>query len=105
MTNEKKFKTPDERAEAFRKFCNSNECHKCECSRQGQKGIFLCAFTWLTLEAEEKLLSCPFCASTDIKVIQAAASGYVASCNDCWAASRAETTKADAIATWNRRAK
>lgn len=107
MTNEQKYKTPEERAEAFSKFCCiSRKCDDCACAKQGKKGISLCEFKWLTLEAEEeKPLPCPFCGSKDIKVIQATVSGYVATCNDCWAASRAETTKADAVAAWNRRAK
>lgn len=106
MTNEERYKAPEERADAFREFCASNECNKCECAKDGRKLFELCEFRWLALEAEEeKPLPCPFCGSKDIKVIQATVSGYVAVCNDCWAATRAETTKADAIAAWNRRAK
>ena len=106
MTNEEKFKTPEERIDAFDAFCcQYNTCRDCplftHISRRGARTG--CAFNWLVLE--EELLSCPFCGSTDIKVIQATVSGYVTTCNDCWAASRAEVTKDDAIAAWNRRAK
>lgn len=60
MKNSQKFTTPEERAEAFEKFCLEHICNKCQlevaCSHaRGQ-------FTWLDLEAEEeKLLPCPFC--------------------------------------------
>lgn len=104
MTNQEKYKTFKEGTEAFRAFCryqNKNTCLGCP-ALEGDRYCFL---NWLALEAEEELRSCPFCGSKDIKVIQTTVSGYVATCNDCWAASRAETTKADAIAAWNRRAK
>ena len=105
MTNEEKYRTPEDRAEACRKFCNSKQCNECECAKDGRRRVSLCEFRWLDLEAkDEKLLACPFCGSTDVKVIRATISGHVVTCDNCWAASRAEATRADAIAAWNRRA-
>ena len=58
MTNEEKYKTPEERYKAFRMFCDKHVCNnECPC----HKGDTACHFLWLALEAEEELLSCPFC--------------------------------------------
>ena len=105
MTNNERYNTPEERAEAFSKFCISKKCDDCACAKQGKKGISLCEFKWLALEAEEELLSCPFCGSTEIKVMPANSLGYIVTCDKCWAASCAAINKIDAIAAWNRRAK
>lgn len=108
MTNEEKYKTPEKRVYAFRKYCRDKvECKRywLDVTRGRVTCIDRCILNWLALEAEEKLLPCPFCGSVDVKVIQSTVSGYVATCNECWAASRAEATRDDAIAAWNRRAK
>lgn len=109
MTNGEKYKTTNDRVYAFRKHCrDKGTCHGCALNETGVSRTICvdrCILDWLTLEAEEELLACPFCGSKDIKVIQATVSGYVATCDECWAASCAAINKIDAIAAWNRRAK
>lgn len=67
MKNSQKFKTPEERAKAFEKFCHKNsgltDCHKCPLeSLMPDCGDSRAQFAWLDLEAEEEeLLPCPFC--------------------------------------------
>ena len=105
MTNEEKFKTPEERKEAFLEFCIQKKCDKCECSKHGKKDISLCEFMWLTLEAEEeKPLACSLCGGEAVAVQPWLTSGASVICKKCgtfiWA-----PTQAEAIATWNRSAK
>ena len=115
MTNEQKYKTTGERIRAFGRFCKGQEkksgCLGCPTGRVPTYRE-QCALAWLALEAEEeKPLTCPFCGSVDIKVMSlvrpdyVVSSCYVVSCCNCGAVSRAEATKTDAIAAWNRRAK
>lgn len=60
MKNADKFKTADERDEAFDRFCTVKKCNNCEL---GNSRVSInCSFAWLDLEAEEeKPLPCPFC--------------------------------------------
>ncbi len=64
MTNAEKYKTAEERANAFKAFCDSQD-EFC-CSTKGEcplfdkymdchikEGEYVCAFLWLELEAEE----------------------------------------------------
>lgn len=109
MTNEQRYKAPEERAEAFRKFCNSKQCNECECSKDGKKFVALCEFRWLALEAEEELLSCPFCGG-EAELVHPLSMGYAydryfVTCKECRATSMRYSTEADAIAAWNRRVK
>lgn len=104
MTNEQKYKTPEERAEAFSKFCISRKCDDCACAKQGKKGISLCEFRWLTLEAEmERPLNCPFCGGYAVCDHIPGISPNV-KCTGCGASIYMDTL-VDAIAAWNRRAK
>ena len=60
MTNAEKYKTAEERARAFDKFCIEHICNKCqlEVACRHTRG----QFTWLDLEAEEeKIEDCPYC--------------------------------------------
>lgn len=106
MTNEQKFKTPEERHEAFRRFCREhNNCDKgCNnCPVYSMRGG--CRFAWLTLEAEEeKPLPCPLCGGEAVAVQPWLTGGASVMCKKCgtfiWA-----PTQAEAIATWNRSAK
>ena len=101
MTNEEKYKTPEERNEAFHRFCaNVNDCSICPL---GKTPGLRCPFAWLALEAEEKPLPCPFCGA-DGKITELKEGGFRAFCWECLSASGAYSTKADAIAAWNRRA-
>jgi Lar family restriction alleviation protein len=108
MTNREKFKTAEERAIAFRKFCANKICKGLEANcifsdRLHERIKHKCEFAWLELEAEEELLPCPFCGgkasvSTTTDVI---AMGVV-SCNDC-NCHIVEATEEAAFAAWNRR--
>lgn len=102
MTNKEKYKTPEERAEAFRRFCKSmKDCNICPIGMEPDR----CTFAWLSLEAEEeKPLPCPFCGE-DGRITELKEGGFRAFCWKCLSASSAYSTKAEAIAAWNRRAK
>ena len=109
MTNEEKYKTPEERQEAFNAFCDQyNTCKDCHLftiiRRGGRDG---CAFNWLALEAEEeKPLPCPFCGGDNIaKCGSSFLNFYYVRCKRCHSATNSYNTKADAIAAWNRRVK
>lgn len=103
MTNEQKFKTPEERNEAFSRFCvGVSGCSVCPL---GKTLPTRCHFAWLALEAEEeKPLPCPFCGS-EAQVVITAPKGMYVHCKECGAFVAAFSTKAEAIAAWNRRAK
>ena len=103
MTNNERYSTPEERAEAFRKFCNSMQCSECECSKDGKKFVALCEFRWLALEAKEELLSCPFCDHSS-PCLHNDGERWLVDCGVC-GAQIFRATKESAIAAWNRRVK
>lgn len=114
MTNEEKYKTPEERQEAFEAFCESQchdnmPCSKC-CKLRNYKGKASCEYLWLTLEAEEEPLACPFCGGDNIDIFETDFGQYdepyqfAVKCKSCGALVSAKD-KDDAIAAWNRRAK
>ena len=100
MTNEEKYKTPQERERAFQEYCQKEACwYSCFYQRCS------CLLQWLALEAEkEKPLPCPFCGE-DGGITELKEGGFRAFCWKCLSASSVYSTKADAIAAWNRRAK
>lgn len=51
MTNEEKYRTQEERTEAYRDFCMNHDCSGCPANKDKK---IPCNFTWLTLEAEEE---------------------------------------------------
>lgn len=68
LTNEQKYKTPEERIKAFRNHCNpivgncGTRCRLSEPDKCGGYDFMNCFAYWLTLEAElEKPMDCPFC--------------------------------------------
>lgn len=65
MLNSEKFKTAEERAEVFEKFCHGKNCDDCILRLSHCKySVDACLAFWLDLEAEdEKPLPCPFCGS------------------------------------------
>lgn len=105
MNNEEKYKTPQERDTAFRRFCDERLCNpECPCNTIDAN----CRFIWLTLEAEEKPLPCPFCGA-EAEVVEASRlvmpRGTFVQCKNCWAFVAGFKTKTEAIAAWNRRVK
>lgn len=105
MTNEEKYKTPEERARAFIEFCHLHirgDCRECPVGKG--KPAEYCTFTWLALEAEkEKPHACPFCGCPDTATFETNGRQAI-QCMACTATVFAET-KDDAIAAWNRRVK
>lgn len=63
MLNQEKYKTPEERINAFNEWCFNRDCKSCELkSRNNFDSGAICRFYWLALEAEEeKPEPCPFC--------------------------------------------
>jgi Lar family restriction alleviation protein len=102
MTNGEKFKTVNERFEAFDEFCDNHTCGNCpagnvDCSESE------CAFNWLDLEYEEKLRPCPFCGG-EAKSRKSNGVYYVF-CTNCSTKTVDSITPDSAIDAWNRRAK
>ena len=54
MTNEQKYKTPEERTYAFNEWCFSRDCESCKLKAHNFDGGDGCRFYWLALEAEEE---------------------------------------------------
>lgn len=56
MTNKEKYKTPEERQQAFHKMCESHKaCVTCPAlNKKWDDDRVICAFTWLDLEADEE---------------------------------------------------
>lgn len=108
MTNEEKYKTPEERAAAFRGYCDRhmgkfNGCTTGNCPLR-TTSLRACQFAWLSLEAEEeKPLACPFCGDSCAPECVSCRLHYV-HCRRCGATTKTFDTKAEAIAAWNRRA-
>ena len=51
LTNEQKYKTLEEKTEAFQKFCKGcKNCSECQAARKN----VACDFVWLTLKADEE---------------------------------------------------
>ena len=104
MTNEEKYKTPQERDRAFVRFCTERGCKECQCRRGGAN----CHYVWLALEAEEeKPLPCPFCGG-EAEIDSAIHFGsyyYFVKCKICHMSSMSCLIKDEAIAAWNRRVK
>ena len=107
MTNEEKYETPEERDEAFRRFCRrKSDCNVCPIGRK--LNSFRCTFAWLSLEAEEeKLLACPLCGYSNpclTQYLQNDGEHWRVDCGACGVRiSRA--TRESVITAWNRRAK
>ena len=60
MTNGEKFKTAEERTEAFGDYCDSQKIGCDECPLNKYAGN-MCRYAWLDLEHKEVLKPCPFC--------------------------------------------
>lgn len=106
MTNEQKYKTPEERIDAFKRYCAKRDCDDCQAYKihHYPDGRMDCIVRWLALEAEEELLSCPLCGGEAVAVQPWLTGGASVICEKCgtfiWA-----PTQAEAISVWNRSAK
>ena len=62
MTNAEKFKTAEEMAREFSRFCYARKCDECQLNKSNEPyPVDCCMAFWLELEAEYKPLPCPFC--------------------------------------------
>ena len=102
MTNEQKYKTPDERNHAFSEWCFKSDCESCRLKAHNFDGGDGCRFYWLALEAEEeKPEPCPFCGGTT-EVITDEQGYYGVSCIHCDYTSERYEQSIYAIAAHNR---
>lgn len=107
MTNGEKYKTAEERLNAFLRFCDSDKCESCPIENCECEYDVLAAFKWLDLEAEEENpLPCPFCGG-EVRVDHNWDNSHSVSCTGrgCWYHSKCCTSESDAIAAHNRVAK
>ena len=124
MRNEEKYKTAEERVEAFNSWCKrgvpgENACHSCALIHSGageNDSIYNCWAYWLALEAEdekpdeaedEKPEPCPFCGGKctveDVCTNEDQTSKYICCSNEkCMYQSANGKNTADAIAAHNR---
>ena len=108
MNNEQKYKTPEERDNAFNKWCFNRDCKTCKLKEHNFDGDAGCRFYWLALEAEEeKPEPCPFCGGeTHINLghLKAGVVHYWVDCisPECMYRSAHYTDKDTAIAAHNR---
>ena len=62
MLNQDKYKTAEERNDAFNEWCFNRDCETCKLKAHNFDGGAGCRFYWLALEAEEeKLEPCFYC--------------------------------------------
>ena len=102
MTNEQKYKTPEERVEAFCKWCFNRTCESCKLKSHNFDGGDGCKFYWLALEAEEdKPGPCPFCGGMT-EVVTDEQGCYGVSCIHCGYISERYRQSIYAIAAHNR---
>lgn len=100
MTNEEKYKTPEERAKAFDKYCGNHELCVDDCLSGRTHACNVCHFKWLALDVEEeKPMPCPFCGGETVKARKLG--GVVVECRCGYHTMVCDTTEM-AIAAHNR---
>ena len=104
MTNEQKYKTADERNNAFSEWCFNRDCKSCELkSHNGFDGGAWCRFYWLALEAEEeKLEPCFFCGNKYLAITKDGNNLWSVSCTACLYESRHHADRDTAVSAHNR---
>ena len=108
MLNQDKYKTPEERDNAFNEWCFNRDCESCNLKAHNIDGGAGCRFYWLALEAEEeKPEPCPFCGGeTHINLghLKAGVVHYWVDCisPECMYRSAHYTDRDTAIAAHNR---
>ena len=98
MTNEQKYKTAEERINAFRKKCGSCRVPIC-----GSIKVINCLNNWLALEAEEeKPEPCFFCGNKYLAITKDGNNLWSVSCTACLYESSHHENRDTAIAAHNR---
>ena len=107
MLNQDKYKTPEERNNAFSEWCFSRDCKSCELkSHNSFDGGDGCRFYWLALEAEEeKLEPCFYCGNKYLAVTKDGNNLWSVSCTACLYESGHHADRDAAIAAHNRGAR
>lgn len=109
MTNAEKYKTADERARMFERWCDSNHIHGGMGSCSRDSACHECHFVWLNLKAEEEmLLPCPYCGGVCEVIHQSEgyySGGYYVMCRsqNCYASKTFES-RDEAVSAHNRAA-
>ena len=103
MTNEQKYKTPEERSREFGEWCFSRDCRSCKLRSHNSFGGDGCRFYWLALEAEEeKPEPCFFCGNKYLAITKDGNNLWSVSCTACLYESRHHADRDTAIAAHNR---
>ena len=108
MLNQDKYKTPEERDNAFNEWCFNRNCESCNLKAHNFDCGDGCRFYWLALEAEEERPEpCPFCGGeTHINLghLKAGVVHYWVDCisPECMYRSAHYTDKDTAISAHNR---
>ena len=104
MTNEQKYKTPEERDSAFNEWCFNRDCESCNLKAHNGFDVGArCRFYWLALEAEEeKPEPCPFCGNKYLAITKDGNNLWSVSCTACLYESRHHADRDTAIAAHNR---
>ena len=101
MKNFERYKTAEERHEAFSEFCDSYQFCT-ECPLDGHDRDNCNRFKWLDLEADEvKPLPCPFCNNEYVEVGKGVTGTRKVECV-CGYSSQAKESESEAIAAHNR---
>lgn len=84
MTNEQKYKTTEERNDAFNEWCFNRDCESCKLKAHNFDGGAGCRFYWLALEAqEEKIEPCPYCGNKYLAITKDGNNLWSVSCTAC----------------------
>ena len=104
MLNQDKYKTAEERNDAFNEWCFNRDCESCELkAHNGFDEGDGCRFYWLTLEAEEeKPEPCFFCGNKYLAITKDGNNRWSVSCTACLYESRHHADRDTAIAAHNR---
>lgn len=103
QTNEQKYKTAEERNDAFNEWCFNRDCESCELKAHKFDGGAGCRFYWLALEAEEKKIEpCFYCGNKHIAITKNGNNHWSVSCRDCLYESLHHMNRDTAISAHNR---
>ena len=106
MLNQDKYKTAEERNDAFNEWCFNRDCETCKLKAHNFDGGAWCRFYWLALEAEEeKIEPCPFCWNRHLAITKDGNNLFSVSCTACLYESLHHMNRDNAISAHNRMAR